>query len=101
MTEIKLQNGTLYYITEFYTQKESGILFKELIKDLELEQNEIKIFGKTYNTPRMEGFYAKNGQEYGYSGKKMKTKSFTALIDSICQKIEKFILYINHQNLKK
>ena len=90
MMEIKLQNGTLHYITEFYSQKESVTLFTELMKDIELEQNEIKIFGKTYNTPRMEGFYAKNGQEYGYSGKKMKTRGFTALIDSICHKIEKF-----------
>ena len=90
MMEIKLQNGTLHYITEFYSQKESVTLFTELMKDIELEQNEIKIFGKTYNTPRMEGFYAKNGQEYGYSGKKMKTRGFTTLIDSICHKIEKF-----------
>ena len=90
MMELKLQNGTLHYITEFYSQKESVTLFTELMKDIELEQNEIKIFGKTYNTPRMEGFYAKNGQEYGYSGKKMKTRDFTKLIESICHKIEKF-----------
>tara|TARA_B100000900_G_scaffold404496_1_gene412932 strand:+ start:436 stop:1011 length:576 start_codon:yes stop_codon:yes gene_type:complete len=88
--EIKLQNGTLHYITEFYTQKESGILFTELMKDLKLKQNEIKIFGKIYNTPRMEGFYAKNGQEYGYSGKRMKTRDFTPLLNSICHKIENF-----------
>ena len=90
MIDIKLQNGILKYIPEFYKLKEANSLYEQLMEGLKLEQNEITIFGKTYNTPRLEAFYARNGEKYGYSGKKMKTQGFTPLIESICQKIETF-----------
>ncbi len=90
MIDIKLQNGILKYIPEFYESKKANSLYEQLREELKLEQNEITIFGKTYNTPRLEAFYGKNGEKYGYSGKKMKTQGFTPLIGSICQKIETF-----------
>lgn len=90
MKDIKLENGVLKYVTEFYNEHESLALFSELMLVLKLEQNDITIFGKTYNTPRLEAFYAKNGEQYGYSGKKMKTYEFTPIINSICEKIEEF-----------
>jgi alkylated DNA repair dioxygenase AlkB len=88
MIEIKLQNGTLRYVPEFYDTQLAFVIFTELMQGLKLQQNDIKIFGKTYNTPRLEAFYAKNGEQYGYSGKKMKTQEFTPLLHSICEKIE-------------
>ena len=90
MIDIKLQNGILKYIPEFYETKDASSLYYQLMEGLKLEQNEITIFGKTYNTPRLEAFYARNGEQYGYSGKKMKTRRFTPLINSICQQIETF-----------
>ena len=90
MKDIKLENGVLKYVKEFYKEQESLTLFSELMLVLQLEQNDITIFGKTYNTPRLEAFYAKNGEQYGYSGKKMKTYEFTPIINSICEKIEEF-----------
>ena len=90
MKDIKLENGFLNYFPGFYNEQESLALFSELMLVLKLEQNDITIFGKTYNTPRLEAFYARNGEKYGYSGKKMKTYEFTPLINSICEKIEKF-----------
>ena len=90
MIDIKLQNGILKYIPEFYETKDASSLYDQLMEGLKLEQNEITIFGKTYNTPRLEAFYARNGEQYGYSGEKMKTRRFTPLINSICQKIETF-----------
>lgn len=70
MIDIKLQNGILKYIPEFYETKDASSLYDQLMEGLKLEQNEITIFGKTYNTPRLEAFYARNGEQYGYSGKK-------------------------------
>ena len=90
MINIKLQNGILKYIPEFYKPNEANNLYEQLMDGINLEQNEITIFGKTYNTPRLEAFYARNGEKYGYSGKKMKTQGFTPLLDSICKKIEIF-----------
>jgi len=90
MKDIKLENGSLKYVKGFYNAQESLALFSELMLVLKLEQNDITIFGKTYNTPRLEAFYARNGEQYGYSGKKMKTYEFTELIEAICEKIEKF-----------
>lgn len=52
------------------------------------ESGEIKIFGKIYLTPRLEAFYAENGLHYSYSGKKLKTNSFTPDLLEIKNRLE-------------
>lgn len=88
MKQIKICDGTLGYEDSFYTSNEGYNLLEALKKSLILQQNDIKIFGKNYKTPRLEGFYSKEGQQYGYSGKKLKALAFTPLLNEICKKIE-------------
>jgi alkylated DNA repair dioxygenase AlkB len=54
---------------------------------LSWESSRIQIFGKTYDTPRLEAFYAENGQHYAYSGKKLTVNPFTPELSAVKNKI--------------
>tara|TARA_B110000285_G_scaffold61049_1_gene70171 strand:+ start:1938 stop:2513 length:576 start_codon:yes stop_codon:yes gene_type:complete len=88
--KINISDGALNYFPQFIEWNEAKRIFDSLSQHLQLKQNDIKVFGKNYKTPRLEGFYSKNGESYGYSGGKMIIHSFTPLLDSICQKIETY-----------
>ena len=88
--KINISDGALDYFPQFIEWNEAKRIFDSLSQHLQLKQNDIKVFGKNYKTPRLEGFFSKNGESYGYSGGKMIIQSFTPLLDSICQKIETY-----------
>ena len=88
MIQYSLDDGQLSYDAGFYNKKEADVLYELLISELKLRQNDIVIFGKEYKTPRLEGFYAKNGEQYGYSGKRMESIPFSPILKTICNKIE-------------
>ncbi len=88
MIQYSLEDGQLSYDAGFYFKKEADVLYELLMSELKLRQNDIVIFGKEYKTPRLEGFYAKNGEQYGYSGKRMESIPFSPILKTICNKIE-------------
>lgn len=57
--------------------EESAFYFSLFDDKLQWESSQIRIFGKSYDTPRLEAFYAESGQGYSYSGKKLSVNPFT------------------------
>ncbi|MDG1350111.1 MAG: alpha-ketoglutarate-dependent dioxygenase AlkB [Crocinitomicaceae bacterium] len=88
MIAFDIPDGNLGYEESFLEKSEADSILEILKEELSLKQNDIVIFGKNYKTPRLEAFYSKNGEQYGYSGKKMTPKPFNATLDQICSKIE-------------
>ena len=88
MIQYSIPDGKLSYDAGFYNKKEADKLYEMLMSELALRQNDIVIFGKEYKTPRLEGFYSKNGERYGYSGRRMESIPFSLVLKTICNKIE-------------
>ncbi|MEJ6505004.1 MAG: alpha-ketoglutarate-dependent dioxygenase AlkB [Crocinitomicaceae bacterium] len=85
---INISDGELVYLPLFIEPEYAKKIFFYISEKLTLKQNDIKIFGKNYKTPRLEGFFSKNGESYGYSGGRIQAQAFTSLLSEVCQKIE-------------
>ncbi|MDC1149549.1 alpha-ketoglutarate-dependent dioxygenase AlkB [Gammaproteobacteria bacterium] len=68
-------------------QKED-LWFKSCLHDLNWETGFIKIFGKTHQIPRLQSWYADDGIEYTYSGKKLQRHNWNKTLIEIKQEIE-------------
>jgi alkylated DNA repair dioxygenase AlkB len=86
---IKLEDGNLIYFPNFIDQSESLLLFNFLSEEIAFDQHQITIFGKTFSTPRLESFHAKENRSYSYSGIKLQSKPFNQKLHLLCDKVEK------------
>ncbi len=86
----RMNNGELYYYEDFYTSEKAWTLFHFLDQEVQFEQKSISLYGKSFMSPRLEAFYSKNGEEYSYSGKNLKSQLFTKELYQICEDIEHF-----------
>ena len=68
-------------------QKED-LWFQSCLHDLNWETGFIKIFGKTHQIPRLQSWYADDGIEYTYSGKKLQRHNWNKTLLEIKQEIE-------------
>ncbi len=87
--KIALKEGNLIYFPEFLSDSEAMELLEFFKTTIPFQQNEITIFGKTYKTPRLESFHAKNKNFYTYSGNQLQSKPFTEELHTLCHRIEK------------
>jgi alkylated DNA repair dioxygenase AlkB len=84
----ELEGGWLDYKPDFLNQDEQLSLFNDLLEHSPWKQGQIRIFGKTMNTPRLEAFFAEEGLEYAYSGQQLKVHPFTPQLLSLKSRIE-------------
>lgn len=87
--ELKLPNAELYYLPDFYQSFEADALFQKLLSETNWQKDQITVFGKTYEQPRLTALYAKNNNSYTYSGITMKPNLLTSCLIEVCNKIEK------------
>jgi len=69
--------------------QKKNLWFKSCLNDLNWEKGFIKIFGKIHQIPRLQSWYADNGIEYTYSGKKLKRHNWNETLIEIKGEIEK------------
>jgi alkylated DNA repair dioxygenase AlkB len=89
--KIKIKDGELYYDRFFFSNIEANKYFNLLKKEIQWQQDDIKIFGKIYPQPRLTALYANNNKSYSYSNIKMQPITFTPTLFDIKSKIEKRI----------
>ena len=87
--KIKIKDGELYYDRFFFNNIEANKYFNLLKKEIQWQQDNIKIFGKIYPQPRLTALYANNNKSYSYSNIKMHPITFTPTLFDIKSKIEK------------
>lgn len=87
--KIHLEDGNLLYFPRYFNDEESNYFFNRLVDELEFDQHKITIFGKTYSTPRLESFHAKEKKSYTYSGNKLPIKPFNETLEMLLDKVEK------------
>lgn len=89
----KLPNAELIYIDNFYDTEVADHYFDVLKKNVNWQQDDIKIFGKTYKQPRLTALYANNSKPYSYSNITMQPTLFTTELQQIKLDIEQEVAH--------
>jgi alkylated DNA repair dioxygenase AlkB len=82
-------DGIADYFPCFLRPDEYSALLEQLQQLSTFQQNEIILFGKKIKVPRLEAFYALNGEQYGYSGQQLKPEKFPTFLNELRLKVEK------------
>ena len=69
-------------------EQKKELWFKSCLNNLNWETGIIKIFGKTHQIPRLQAWYAEDGIEYTYSGKKLQRHNWNETLIDIKEEIE-------------
>ncbi|RZK12854.1 MAG: alpha-ketoglutarate-dependent dioxygenase AlkB [Flavobacterium sp.] len=85
---LDLPDAEISYYPSFFDESESEIIFKELLKMIPWQQDEIKIYGKTYAQPRLTALFGNDGKSYSYSNITMQPHPWNILLQKIKCKVE-------------
>lgn len=83
-----LPNAQLYFDQHFIDPLEADRLYHHFVEHTPWEHLPFRIFGKTVNTPRLEAYFATEGERYSYSGKTLIVQPFDELLLQLKQRIE-------------
>ena len=86
--EFNLPNAELTYYPEFFGNKESDQYFQRLLNKTNWQQDAIKVFGKTYQQPRLTALYGDSGKPYSYSNITMYPEIFSTDLKTIKTLVE-------------
>ena len=86
--KLALPDANITYYSSFFSPKESSEYFQILLNEIEWQEDDIKVFGKTYKQPRLTALYGMNNASYRYSGITMFPKPFNSILKEIKTKIE-------------
>ncbi|MHC1776638.1 MAG: alpha-ketoglutarate-dependent dioxygenase AlkB [Lentimicrobium sp.] len=86
--QILVENGLLIYYSEFIDKSFCEDMILRLQREIYWKQETIRIFGKSYPTPRLTAWYGDEGKIYGYSGLKLSPNSWVDLLLELKLKIE-------------
>ena len=76
-------DGFADYYPNFLAPAARAALLQQLLCLDTFQQNEIVLFGKKIKVPRLEAYYALNGEQYGYSGQQLQAEKFPAFLDEL------------------
>ena len=86
--KLALPDANITYYSSFFSPDESSEYFQILLNEIEWQEDDIKVFGKTYKQPRLTALYGMNNASYRYSGITMFPKPFNSILKEIKTKIE-------------
>ncbi|NTW26433.1 MAG: alpha-ketoglutarate-dependent dioxygenase AlkB, partial [Lentimicrobium sp.] len=86
--QIPVEYGELTYYPEFIDKTVSEGLMIRLQQEILWKQETIRIFGKSYLTPRLTAWYGDEGKLYSYSGLKLLPNHWTDSLLEIKSLIE-------------
>ncbi|GGE06054.1 alpha-ketoglutarate-dependent dioxygenase AlkB family protein [Psychroflexus salis] len=84
-----LPDAQLVFYPNFFETNEANKFFKYLEKNIPWQHDQIKVFGKIYDQPRLTALYATNNKPYSYSNITMYPHVFEGELLKIKEKIEK------------
>ena len=88
MMKFELANAAIELHEHFFNAQESASIMQALITEIDWQQYQIKIFGKTLDQPRLTAYYGEDHPYYAYSNIKLQPIPFTPILLSIKNKIE-------------
>lgn len=88
MIKFDLPEAAIELHEHFFNAQESASIMQALITEIDWQQYQIKIFGKTLDQPRLTAYYGEDHPYYAYSNIKLQPIPFTPILLSIKNKIE-------------
>jgi len=82
-------DASIIYYPNFFSNEEAAILFDTLQKEISWQQDDIKVYGKVYPQPRLTALFGNEGKSYSYSNITMYPHTWSSLLLSIKEKVEK------------
>jgi alkylated DNA repair dioxygenase AlkB len=93
MIKFDLPEAAIELHEHFFNAQESASIMQALITEIDWQQYQIKIFGKTLDQPRLTAYYGEDHPYYAYSNIKLQPIPFTPILLSIKNKIETLTSY--------
>lgn len=84
-----LPDAEIDYYPHFFPESEANDIFQKLYRDIPWQQDNITVFGKTYQQPRLTALFGNEGKPYSYSNITMQPHPWNELLLDIKSKIEK------------
>ena len=85
---IEKRDADILYYPEFITADTGRDYFSWLLRKTPWQQDDIKVFGKVYQQPRLTAFYADNRKAYSYSNIQMEPFEFNQVLKEIKGAVE-------------
>lgn len=86
--DLNLPDSHISYYPNFLSATEADSYFRILREQTTWQQDDIRVFGKTYPQPRLTALYANNEKPYSYSNITMHPHVFTNEMEVIKNKVE-------------
>ena len=86
--DLALKDAEVVYYPNCFNQNKSKHYFEILRQQTPWQQDNIKVFGKVYQQPRLTALYANNNSPYSYSNITMHPHPFTPTLVEIKKKVE-------------
>jgi alkylated DNA repair dioxygenase AlkB len=81
--EVLQVDGMVDYYPQFLNGEQSTSLFQQICSSEKFQQNDIILFGKKIKVPRLEAYFALNGETYGYSGQQLIASKFPSYLNDL------------------
>ena len=86
---LDLPDAEIIYYPHFMDTIEADAIFSELKNTIPWQQDEIRVFGKIHQQPRLTALYGNKDKTYSYSNIKMSPNPWIPILEKIKLKIEK------------
>ena len=86
--EISIPDGELRLYPHFFSPEERKTFFNHLKEDVNWQQEEIKLYGRTIPLPRLTAWFGDEGKTYMYSGITVEPEPWTSTLSAIKRRIE-------------
>ncbi len=87
LPKIDIPDADLYYAPHFFGLKESDAYFRELEREVDWQQENIRLFGKELPMPRLTAWYGDKG--YTYSGLYNAPKPWVPVLQELRERVER------------
>ena len=88
-SEIVIPDAEVFLYPSLLSYHEADQLFDTLKKNIIWEKQKIKLYGEVHDVPRLTAWYGDPNKSYIYSGIKLNTNPWNAVLLKIREKIEK------------
>ena len=83
-----IPDGQIFYYPSFLSKKEADLLYAVFLETTPWQKDNISVYGKTYEQPRLTSLYGLNEKPYSYSNISMHPNPMTPILKDLLSKIE-------------
>ena len=84
-----MPNADIVYYPNFIALAQSNLFFNRLLQEVPWQQDEIIVYGKNHQQPRLTALYGNEGKPYAYSNIIMHPHPWNSLLTYIKEEVEK------------